>query len=123
MVVTKRRVSAGQAGIVFQDIVHVELLECEESGVRLRIGDYGLVPHYACYIGVEVETVAEAFDYIGSGKVAAVAGEEAMVCERVKHRTGSADWRVLVEVRESCGNHAQSLGPPGIHACGFVVPY
>lgn len=78
--------------------MHVELLECEEGRVGFRVGKDGLVPHQAGELGVKVQAVTEAFDYVVFGEVAAVAGEEAVVREGVEHGTGATDWDMLVLV-------------------------
>lgn len=72
--------------------MYVELLESEERRVRSGVGDNGLLPHYTCERGVEVEAFTETFDHVVFGEVPAVAGEEAVVCKGVEHRAGATDW-------------------------------
>lgn len=102
MIVSQRRIGTRKTGVVFQDVVHVELLEREECRVWRGVGDDGLFPHYACERSVEVDTIAQTLDDVGFGEVAAIAGEETVVCEGVEHGAGTADWWVLMVLKSDC---------------------
>lgn len=66
-------------------------LQCEEGCIGLGIGDDCLLPHEFGERGVEVEGAVESGYGVRFGDVAAVAGEETVICKGVHHGTRAAD--------------------------------
>lgn len=91
MVVAEVSVGTRQTGVVLEHVVHIELVEGEEGGVELWVGDDGLVPHDAGKGAIEVQAIFKSFDGIIPGDVTTVTGEVAVVGECVEHRAGAAD--------------------------------
>lgn len=126
-----------QAGIVFQDVVAVEIvpvqsqnlipvmrtiqdvLQSEECCVGLGVGNHGLVPHYTGQLGIKVDASTQGMDRIFSGDVSTVTGEEAVIGKSVHHRARPTNYMVSVDHGRRKGLPplgSQSSAPPARHS-------
>lgn len=90
---------------MLEDVVDVELVECEEGCVLGRVDEDGLLPHDGREGSIEAHALSEGRDGIFEGDVAATAGEVAVVGECIKTGAWSTHWKIVVSLGTYTGGY------------------
>lgn len=75
VVVSKECILTAETRIVFEKVVDIKLVKCEEGGIGLWVGNDCLCPHELCQTRIEVESVAQPSNNVCLGQVAAICKE------------------------------------------------